>query len=236
MFRSIWLRWLFTCIIVTCFLNVPGWSQQSLQNDRWGFGILTRYNVPLYNFFDRYDGGAKLGLKLSYVKNSITYELSYFSSKYSQGKIEDAEFQWVYDGNYYPSPDASSEISFSGVIANLEKPFRFRLGILTPVWSIGSGFIYYKHEIKNMVFPGQSIPPLDFNFTYSPDLEERTSFSVNFGGGVLYEISPRLRLALNCKYHIIFGYLRPMESWLMEKVSPLQLFDVGLDLTFYFAQ
>ncbi len=236
MFRSIWFRWLLTCIIVTCFLNVPAWPQQSLQNDRWGFGILIRYNVPLYNFFDRFDGGPKLGLKFSYVNNSITYDVSCWSSKYSQGKIEDAEFQWVYDGYYYPSPNASSEISFIGVIVNMETPFRFSLGPLTPFWSVGAGFIYYKHEIKNMVFPGQSIPPLDFNFTYSPDLEKRTSFSVNFGLGVLYEISPRLRLALNCKYYIIFGYLRPMESWLMEKVSPMQSLDVGLDLTYFFSQ
>ncbi len=233
MFRSK-IVLLFTGIIVIGLLNLPVWGQQSSQIDKWGVGVFTGYNVPIFNFSDRFDGGPKFGLKLSFVKNNTSYEVAYFTCKYPSGKIEQAKFQWNYDGSYYSSPDASSEMVFHGITFGIEEPLMFSLGPLVPFWSIGAGFIYYKHEIKNMVFPGQSIPPMDLSFTYSPDVEERTSFTINLGGGLQYEVNSHIKLALFLKYHIIFGYLRPMEAWSIEEVSPIQTLDVGFDLIYYF--
>jgi len=221
-------------MILLCMLTSRSWSQDVMQQDRWGLGITSQYDVPLYNFYDRFDGGPNIGLKFSYIKNMITYEITYFTSKFPEGKIEKRKFQWILDGQYYASPEASSEISLSGLIATLKKPFHFAFGPIHPFWSIGSGFIYYKHQIRDLIFPGQSILPLDPSFTYSPDVENRTSFSINFGGGLQYSLGSQLDVALNFRYNIIFGYLRPMEAWLLEKVSPMQLLGVGIDLTYYF--
>ena len=225
---------LFTGIIMMGLLNALIWGQQSPQTDKWGVGVFAGYNLPLFNFNDRFDGGPKFGLKLSFVKNNTTYDVAFFTSKYSSGKIEQAKFQWNYDGDYYSSPDASSEMVFHGLTVGIEKLFKFSIGPLAPFWSTGAGFIYYKHEIKNMVFPGQSIPPMDLSFTYSPDVEERTSFTIYLGGGLQYEVNSHIKLGLFLKYNIIFGYLRPMEAWSIEEVSPIQTLDVGLDLTYYF--
>jgi len=115
---------LFTGIIMMGLFNAPIWGQQSSQIDKWGVGVFAGYNRPLFNFYDRFDGGPKFGLKLSFVKNNTTYDVAFFTSKYSSGKIEQAEFQWNYDGNYYSSPDASSEMEFLGMTVGIEKLFR----------------------------------------------------------------------------------------------------------------
>ncbi len=60
--------------------------------------------------------------------------------------------------------------------------------------------------------------------------------SFGFGGGLNYALNPQINLALDVKYNILFGYLRPMEAWLLEDVSPLQIFTVGLDINYYFAK
>ena len=221
-------------MILLCITASQALSQEVPSGTQWGLGLSSQYDIPLYTFYDRFDGGANIGLKVSFVKNTTTYDITYFTSNFSNGKIEKTKFQWVFDGNYYSSPKASSDISFHGLTATLQKPFHFNIGPLSPFWSVGSGFIYYKHEIRNLVFPGQSVPPLDQNFIYSPDDETRTSFSINFGGGLAYNPAPQLKLALNLRYNIIFGYLRPMEAWFLEKVTPMQLFGIGLDLTYYF--
>jgi len=231
-----WMRSILSFTTLLCLLTLPAWPQDVSQGGKWGLGLTSKYDLPLYNFYDRFDGGPKLGLKFSYVKNTTTYEITYFTSQFSKGKIEKSKFQWVYDGNYYSSPNASSEIAFTGLIASLRRPFHFKFGPLVPFWSVGAGFVYYKHEIQDLIFPGQSIPPLDESFTYSPDAEEQTSFGVNFGGGFGYNVSSQLKLSLNFQYNILFGYLRPMEAWLLEKVSPLQLLDLGIDLTYYFGE
>lgn len=222
----------FMIIVLLCFWTAS-FSQAPETRDRWGLGIATNYYLPIFKLNDRFDGAPKIGAKWSYFRNEITYEICYFYSGFSSGKIEDSKFQWVYDGNYYPSPNASSEIVLSGVVGNLQRPFNFSLGPFSPFWSIGAGFIYFKHKIENLVFPGQSIPPLDLNFIYSPEEESRTSLSVNFGGGIQYNLTQQINLALTFKYHVIFGHIRPMEAWYMEKVSPLQLIDFGLDFTYY---
>jgi len=236
MYRLNLARSFFIITILVGILISPVFSQAPSLSDGWGLGVITRAYVPLYNFYDRFDGGPQFGLKWSYTKNTITYEIQYFYSKFPSGKIEESTFQWVYDGKNYQSPEASSELIFSGVVGNLQRPFKFNWGRFFPYWGIGAGFIHYKHTIENLVFPGQSIPPLDLNFTYSPDQESRTALSINFGGGINYTISSKLNLSLDLKYHVLFGYLRPMESWLLEKVSPLQLFAVGLDFTYYFTK
>ena len=95
-------------------------------------------------------------------------------------------------------------------------------------------FIYYQHQIKDLIFPGQSILPLDPTFKFSPEVENQTAFSLNFGGGLRYSLASQLDVDLNLRYNIIFGYLRPMEAWLLEKVSPMQFLGIGVDLTYYF--
>ena len=236
MYRLYLVRLFFVCLIMVNILVAPVFSQTSSTSDKWGLGLSTNYNVPLFNFYDRFNGGPQLGLKWGYITNNLTYEIQYFYSKFSSGKIEDRKFQWVFDGNEYPSPDASSEIVFSGVVGNLRRPLKFNWAGFKPFLSINAGFIYYKHTIKNMVFPGQGKPPLDLTFKYSPDPENRTVLSIGFGGGLSYAVTPQINLALDVKYNILFGYLRPMEAWLLEDVSPLQLFTIGVDLNYYFVK
>lgn len=233
MYRLYLVRLFIICTILVSISVPPVCSQAASPADKWGFGVTTNYFLPLYNLYDRFDGGAQFGFKWSYLKDETTYDIQYFYSKFPSGKIEETEFQWIFDGLNYPSPAASSEIMFSGVSGNLRQPFKFNWDQFFPYWSIGAGFIYYEHKIENLVFPGQSVAPLNLSFTYSPDKENRTALSINFGGGVSYAVTSQLTLSLDLKYHVFFSYLRPMEAWYLEKVSPLQIFAVGLDLTYY---
>jgi len=220
------------CLILLCMFSSQSWSQQ----DRWGLGITPQYDIPLFNFNNRFAGGPNIGLKFSYEKTNTSYEIIYFNSKFSQGKIEDLTFQWVLDGENYTSPQASSEFSSKGILAVLKKPFRLSIGPLVSYWSIGSGFVTYQHQIKDLIFPGQTILHLDPTFTYSPEVENQTAFSLNFGGGLRYRIGSQLDVDLNVRYNIVFGYLRPMEAWFLEKVSPMQSLSIGIDLSYYFTK
>ncbi|MBN1350316.1 outer membrane beta-barrel protein [candidate division KSB1 bacterium] len=236
MYRLYLVRLIIILLILVSFSALPVYSQPTAQSTKWGFGITGNYFLPIFNLNERFAGGLQYGFKWSYCKNSTTYDIQYIYSKFSSGKIEEATFQWVYDGNQYTSPDASSEIHCSGVMGNLQQPIKFGFGNFLPYWNIGAGFIYYEHQIKDLVFPGQSIPPIDYTFTYSPDKESNTALSINFGGGLHYPLTRQFDLALDLKYYILISYLRPMEAWLLEKVSPIQLFAVGLDLTYYFGK
>ena len=141
-----------TCTAFMCFLTTPASAQTGSFNERWGLGFTTNYSLPLYKFADRYNGAPAIAGKFSYEKNGLTYDIRYFYSNFSDGKIEKSEFQWSFDGEFYPSPNASSEMRFTGLVANLQKPFNFNVGPFIPFWTVGSGFIYYKQEINDLVF------------------------------------------------------------------------------------
>jgi opacity protein-like surface antigen len=223
------------CVVLAGIFLLPGYAQNASAARAWGLGTITHFNLPVSNLGDRFSGAPLIGLKWCYHQNEITYDISCIYSKFSSGKIEDQTFQWIYDGLDYPSPQAASEIRFIGVMGNLQRSFK-NFGKFSPYWSVGAGFIQFEHQITDLVFPGQSIPPLDYNFIYTPDPENSTSLSLNLGGGIQYFITPQISLALDAKYNVIFGYMRPMEAWLVEKVSPLQLLNVGFGFIYYFAK
>lgn len=220
-------------VVLLIVFSTQCWSQNRGDKSTWGLGISPQYEVPIFNFQDRFKGGPNAGLKFSYTKNGLDYEVLIFSTKFSHGKIEDRTFQWNLDGQYYTSPEALSEFESRGLLGILKKPLSRSFGPLTPYWSIGAGFIYYQHSIQNLIFPGQSILPLDPSFTYSPEPENQTAFSLNYGGGLRYAISTALIVDLNLRHTITFGYLRPMEAWLLEKVSPMQSLGIGIEMTYY---
>ncbi len=230
--KSLLISSIFTLLLINT--NVS--AQESSHENKWGFGLAANYSVPLQNLFDRYNGGPKIAFKWSYIKDDLIYEIEYFYSKFSSGKIEESKFQWNYDGNYYLSPDASSEMMFMGLIGNLKFPIKVNWSGISPFWGIGAGFTYYEQKIENLVFPGQSIPPLDVNFTYSPEKESNTALSANIGAGLQYFMTQQISFTLSFKYNILIANLRPMEAWYLEKVSPIQLLDVGFEFIYYFTQ
>ena len=224
------------CLIFLIMAGSQAWSQEKSQNEYWGFGITPQYDIPAFKFNDRFAGGPNLGLRFSYVKNEITYEIICFYSIFSHGKIEDETFLWNIDGQYHTSPEASSKYMSGGMLGILKKPFRRKIGPLSPYWSTGAGFVYFKHQINDLIFPGQTILPIDPTFTFSPEEEIQTAFNINFGGGFRYSITQQLKADLNLRYNFLFAYLRPMEAWLLEKVSPMQSLGIGIDLTYYFTK
>ncbi len=235
MHKLVPLKIVMICVALAGIPTQPGLAQNASADRTWGLGTITHFNLPVSNLGDRFDGAPLIGLKWVYRHDRITYDISCIYSNFPAGKIEDQTFQWIFDGLAYPSPLAASKIQFVGLLGNLQrvvKPF----GHFAPYWSVGAGFIHFEHQITDLVFPGQNIPPLDYNFIYSPDPEKSTSLTINLGGGIQYFITPQIGLALDVKYNFIFGYLRPMEAWLLEKVSPIQLLNVGLGFTYYFAK
>ena len=231
---SIMTRLGFVIILTLSILNSKAIAQDTSVEGKWGLGLSAGYLLPLGNLYDRFDGGPKIALKVSYLKDDVTYEAELYYSSFSSGKIEDLKFCWPYNKEYYPSPDGSSQMDFLGLLANFKFPTGLDWSGLSLYYSVGAGFTYYKHQIKNMVYPGQLTNEINMDFTYSPDVEKHTALHANIGVGLQYFVTPEIYFGLGCRYNIIASYLRPMEAWLLEKVSPIQLLDINLEFIYYF--
>ena len=133
MFRFLKVCVVLTCTILVCILTTPASSQPGSATDRWGLGLTTDYSLPLFKFADRYNGAPRIAGKFTYEKNGLIYNVGYFFSNFSDGKIEKSKFQWSFDGEFYSSPNASSEMNFAGLVASLQKPLHFNSRPVCPI-------------------------------------------------------------------------------------------------------
>ena len=233
---SIMSRLFFVNLFILSILSSTTMAQDVSVESKWGVGLSAGYLLPMGKLSDRFIGVPKITLKGSYLQKNITIEGEFFHSNFSSGKIEDMKFQWVYNGKYYPSPKASSQLKFLGALVNLKFPTGLNWSGLSAYWSLGLGFTFSEHQIENLVYPGQLTTTLNTEFTYSPDVEKRTALHSSMGVGLNYFVSPEMYLGLSCKYNLIASILRPMEAWKLEKVSPLHLFEIGLEFIYYFTK
>ena len=233
---SIMSRLFFVILFILSILNSTITAQDVSVESKWGLGLSAGYLLPMGKLSDRFSGAPKITLKVSNLQNDVAIEGEFFYSNFSSGKIEDLEFQWEYNGEYYPSPEASSQLEFMGALVNLKFPTELNWSGVSAYWSLGLGFTFSEHKIENLVYPGQQTTTLNTEFTYSPDVEKRTALHSSMGVGLNYFVSPEMYLGLSCKYNLIASILRPMEAWKLEKVSPLHLFEVGFEFIYYFTK
>ncbi len=227
-------RLCFIILLTVSIFNSNTFAQDTSVEGKYGLGISAGYFLPIGKLYERFNGGPKIALKGSYLTDDINYEAEFYYSNFSSGKIEDLSFKWPYDSEYYASPDASSQMEFLGVLVNFKFPTGLDWSGLSLYYSVGAGFTYYEYQIKDMVYPGQLTTAINMDFTYSPDVEKHTALHVNVGAGLQYFVTPAIYLGLNCRYNVIASSLRPMEAWLLEKVSPLQLLDINFEFLYYF--
>jgi len=70
----------------------------------------------------------------------------------------------------------------------------------------------------------------------TPAQDTQTALSANLGFGMEAFITSSVALDVRARYNFIIGELRPFEDWKLQKVFPLQLFDLSAGLKFYFWQ
>ncbi len=165
----------------------------------------------------------------------ILYETHF--QLYHHGNIEDREFQWQIDYNYYRSPEARAKMGWNSFLLKVYQSLELEIipiKSLSPFFSYGFGFYNYSHRVSGLIYPGQSTTPLNTSFIMDPVTDRRVAWGATFGIGGEKTINNHLHVILNMEYHVAIGYLRPFEDWGIHEVFPLQYLSVDLALGYSF--
>ena len=205
----------------------------------WGLGGFAELNAPVLSLRNWYSQGPKLGVALHRVTGSKrSIELEYHYSKFTGGAIEEMAFTWGVDGNQYSSPNAKADMTLNGVAMNFVFHFP-RTGRemsgegSVPYLVFGAGFYDYRHKVSGLIYPGQSVKPLDTSVELSAIKDTRTAASFSVGGGVQIFVSEKAAIDLRGRYNFIFGELRPFRDWGLNTTFPFSIIDIGAGLRFY---
>ena len=204
-----------------------------------GMGFLS-YNLPVLSLRDNwYSQAIRWGGSLVYsVDQNLTMEFEYNRIKYKNGKIQERTFVWNVDNKAYGSPNASADMKVDSAVMN----FLFRLGdksglfagqTSSPYLVFGTGFHSYKNRVSGLVYPGQTVAPLDMGKLLEPQLDRRAALGVNFGFGVERFLSKNFSLDFRVQHNFLVGTLSPRETWGVGEVWPMQMLDLGVALKFY---
>jgi opacity protein-like surface antigen len=220
-------------------------------------GGFVAYNRPLYDFGERWDGnGDKWGINLSYVSsNRLTMEVEYHSAEFGDGILETRPFTWGVTLKEYASEDVVPESSYtmkfnslllSGIV-HFRRDRSMEEASFSPYVVVGAGFYDHNATAENILWPGQNeIDALSAGggkdadgltlpaVVMAPQEDTRTALTATFGFGLEAFLTPTIAIDSRIRYHFLLTELRPYDSWLMNKVFPLQMMDLTAGFKFYF--
>lgn len=213
-------------------------TQVAAQEGSFGAGGFFDFYIPLFNFRDMYGNGTKFGgtLHYTYHKRKMV-EVEFHHARFTDGSLETRTFQFS-DGNDYVSPQAESKMTFNSVSANWLFAFKeagFSQGTTTYL-TFGAGLFDYSSKVSGLIYAAQvptgpNAPP-DPTLLQEPINDTRTSFSANFGGGLMFGLGNKAAIDLRVRYNLVMGELRPFLVWGVEKTFPFNLVDVGVGIKF----
>ena len=215
-------------------LSIP---QANAQGDRrFGAGVFVDRNVPVLGFSDRYSAGLKYGATFDYkLSDRTTLEFEYHHASLSDGKIEDDAFYWPVDKKWYYSPQAESKFNLNSflitALSHLGQTSAGNLD-LSPYLAIGAGVYDYQDRVTGLVYPGQSVEPLDVDLLMLPTDDDHTPLGITLGLGMTVE-QGRYGLDVRARYHMVLGDLRPMEAWGIKSVFPISMVDLRTTFKIY---
>ena len=212
---------------------------------KWAVGGMLDYNSPARKLKDRFSADRKFSGAASFVRSDmLTVSLEYNRANFTHGKLETIPFRWSVDNNLYTSPNGSSTMRFNNFMINAvvypgkenqshgykAKDYRWYL-------LIGGGYSDYKAVNKNFIYPGQSggiTKTLDPAKLMDPVVDKRVALAANIGAGVEAFISDSWAIDVRARYNVVVGEVRPLLLWNLERIFPIQLFDLGVGMKFYF--
>jgi opacity protein-like surface antigen len=233
-------------------LTAPSHAQQAVIG-KWALGGAFTYNVPTFGLASWYGNTPKWGVNFTYVTSQRTsVELEFNHSRDSNGSLVARTFNWPIDEKNYRSPDASAtmtwnNLAINGIVRLMAGPV-FESERYAPYLIVGAGFYRYSSKTAGLVWPGQSKAvtgaaslndpnPGPDRSLLIPDAEDsRPALSFNLGLGIEAFITHNISLDVRSRYHLSIGELRPVNSYGLRQTFPLQQFDVGGGLKFYFKQ
>lgn len=205
---------------------------------RWGVGAFANYNMPALGFSKWYDASSKFGMVFTYVPTpKVTVEVEFHRSELEDGSAATRTFVWEGgDKKDYTSPNAYSDMSFNSLLVNGlirvgQYGDAFKGSSFAPYIAVGGGFYRYKHNVGGLLWPAQQ-DALTIELPAFSD--QRYALGFNFGFGVEAFVIDNVAIDLRGRYNFVIGQLRPLEDWGLKETFPLQLFDVGAGMKFYF--
>lgn len=207
---------------------------------RWGVGAFVDYNVPMRGLRDWYSNTEKYGMAFSYVPSSrITVEIELHRSNFTDGSLKTRTFIWdAGDKKPHTNPNAISEMSFNSLLVSTlvrvgQYGEAFKGSSFAPYVAVGGGFYRYKNNVSGLLWPSQQGA---LTQTLQPFSDQRFALGFNGGFGVEAFVIDNVSIDLRGRYNFIIGQLRPLEDWGITETFPLQLFDIGAGIKFYFGQ
>jgi opacity protein-like surface antigen len=219
---------------------------------RWAVGGNVALNSPLGALKDYTSTSGKYGLNFSYVVSPrVSVEFEYQRMKDQNAALEGAEFVWFIDNRRYVDPDVSHEISWNNVAFNAIVRLGDRPMLTAQQWNpyitIGGGFYRYDSHVTGLVWPGQATavtgstsldptggPGPDNSLNLPDSHDRRAALSINTGLGLEAFIIQNVSLDIRARYHMSVGDLRPFNDFGLFQTFPLQQFDIGAGIKFYF--
>ena len=221
--RSIYLVFIFLSTVVSNLLIAKG-----------GFSGGLGIGMPVGGLSNWYSITPKLTLTYYNNPNPDTRVLveTHFQ-KFTHGSIEDREFQWLIDYEFYSSPEAEANMSWNDFILKIQQKWHRFDGLsssISPFFSYGFGLYNYAQKVSGLVYPGQSTTPLDQTFLLDTITDRRVAWGALAGVGGDIDLGDKITLIINLEYHATIGYLRAFEDWGLYEVFPIQFlsFDIGV--------
>jgi hypothetical protein len=250
------LSGLAVCLAILA-LAQPSGAQEA---GRWAIGGSFALNSPI-NFKDYMGATSKYGVSFSYVVSPrVTVEAEYQRMKDESGGLENNDFLWFIDNRRYIDPDVDHNVSWNNVSFNSIIRIGNRPMLTAEQWNpyltVGGGFYHYNSVVTNLIWPGQAlaVPSAtvgtslgvvdatnptglgpDDALEFPEQHDKRAALSLNVGLGLEAFIISNVSLDLRARYHMSVGDLRPYNDWGMLQTFPLQQFDVGAGVKFYFS-
>jgi len=206
---------------------------------RWGVGAFANYNMPTLGFSEWYGGTSKFGMVFSYVPAPrVTVEMEFHRSEFTNGSPVTRTFVWDGgDKKSYASPNARSDMAFNSLVVNClvrmaQRGEAFKGSSYAPYVAVGSGFYRYKHEVGGLLWPSQQNA---LTIELPAYADQRFALGFNAGVGVEAFVIDNVAIDLRGRYNFVIGQLRSLEDWGLKETFPLQTFDFGAGLKFYFS-
>ena len=225
--------------IITILIFASFTSAQSSDRTQ-SISFYSGAGIPVLGLNDWYGSTPILGIQYAYRSNDktdIIFEFHY--QKYNHGSIEDRQFQWIIDYNYYSSSKSNAHMIWNDFILKTQKHLNNKQTqiagkTIVPSFSYGIGFYNYAHRVKGLIYPGQYTQPLDETYLMDPITDRRVAWGGNLGLGGYTSFNETMNLRFGLNYHVAVGYIRAFEDWDLYEVLPLQFFTMELGIVYKF--
>ncbi len=242
-------------IVLLLVVAGAGLARAEEVKGRWGAGGFIGYNHPMFTLADRFSSKVnKYGINISYVPSAkATIEVEYHRAKFDNGALVTKPFFWAPTKLNYVSANGAYDMKFSSLVMNglvfLRKNRTMTQHSFAPYIAVGAGFYGYNATSKNILWPGQSLTDAvnagggkDAKgnqipaYVMTPATDKQNALSATLGFGMESFITNSVAMDFRARYNFIIGELRPFDDWKLDKVFPIQLFDLSVGLKFYFWQ